>query len=86
MCLVPAVYLSIMRVVRDHDVVSAWPLAMLVYVILGSFTETYFGLPNFITSVFFIIGVLYPFRDAMQVERRTGRRSFARPNVASSVG
>lgn len=83
--LVPAVLLSIMRVVRDHEVVAAWPLAMLVYVILGSFTETYFGLPNFITSVFFIIAMLYPFREAMEVKRRTGRPSFARPNAPSSA-
>ena len=83
--LIQALFMSLVHIVRDHDVAAAWPLAMLGFVLLGSFTETYFGLPNFIASLFFLIGLLYPFRETIAVERGSVRRTVARRNVASSA-
>lgn len=79
--LVPALIKSVMAVVRDHDVAGAWPLAMLVYVLCGSFTETYFGLPNLITSTFFLVGLLYALRETDVAEDGTLRGSLLQQNA-----
>ena len=58
----PAVFVSLMQVVRERSILAAWPFAILLYSLLGSFTEVYVGIPNAIGSICFTIAILYPFR------------------------
>lgn len=42
---------------------EAWPLAIILFLTLGSFTETYFGQRNSTESILFALAILYPGRQ-----------------------
>jgi O-antigen ligase len=46
----------------DMRRVAGWPLAIVIYLIVGSFTETYFNQFNTFESILFVAAVLYPIR------------------------
>jgi exopolysaccharide production protein ExoQ len=54
---------SIKFIAQDPTRFAAWPLAIIVYLVLGSFTETYFGNCNTFEWIFFVAALLYPIRD-----------------------
>jgi exopolysaccharide production protein ExoQ len=47
---------------REKSSVAGWPLAIVLYLIIGSFTETYFNQFNTYESILFVAAVLYPLR------------------------
>jgi exopolysaccharide production protein ExoQ len=47
---------------REKSAVAGWPLAIVVYLIVGSFTETYFNQFNTYESILFVTAVFYPLR------------------------
>jgi O-antigen ligase len=51
---------------RGSDPMYLWPLAVIVYLTLGSFTETYFASENTIESILFTTALLYPLREPLQ--------------------
>ncbi|MBD5656328.1 MAG: O-antigen ligase family protein [Candidatus Eremiobacteraeota bacterium] len=48
---------------RERGNVAAWPLAILLYLVLGSFTETYLGNYNTFEWIFFVAAILYPLKS-----------------------
>jgi O-antigen ligase len=61
--IVVAMWKSIAFLARSATALSAWPLAVIVYLVLGSFTETYFGNYNTIEWIFFAAALLYPLKE-----------------------
>ena len=63
----------------EHRAYAGWPLMIVVYLILGSFTETYFGNYNSIEWILFVAAILYPVRLRLDLravkpaEKRSGR-------------
>jgi exopolysaccharide production protein ExoQ len=57
---------------RERSAAACWPLAVLVYLVVGSYTESYLGGYNSFESLFFVAAYLYPVRSAlMYAERRS---------------
>ena len=52
-----------MMALRSLSPASALPLAIVVFLIFGSFTETYFDQYNTFAWIFFVAAMLYPVRD-----------------------
>lgn len=50
---------------RQASPTEAWPLAIILFLTLGSFTETYFGQRNTTESILFALAILYPGRLAL---------------------
>lgn len=63
------------RVLCDRDATPSWPLAIIVFELLGTFTEAYVGIPNWIGSMCFLVALLYPLRTPEAPERRSQRAS-----------
>jgi len=53
---------------REQSRVAAWPVAITLYLFLGSFTETYFGNYNTLEWILFVVALLYPLRDRLSIE------------------
>ena len=60
--LVCALWQAIAYAWRERSRTALWPLAILLYLLAGSFTETYFRSFNTIEWVVFVTAVLYPLR------------------------
>jgi O-antigen ligase len=55
---------AVMLLVRTTRVLDFWPLLIVVYLVLGSYDETYFAQPNSLEWICFIAASLYPIRPA----------------------
>jgi exopolysaccharide production protein ExoQ len=55
-----AIFRGAIYLVRQRGSYAAWPLMIVAYLILGSFTETYFGNYNSIEWILFVAALLYP--------------------------
>jgi O-antigen ligase len=66
-------------IARERNPVALWPFAIVLYLVLGSFTETYFGNCNTIEWILFVVAFLYPFRD------RFARRKLSLPRPALTI-
>jgi exopolysaccharide production protein ExoQ len=54
---------------RERDVVSLWPLLVTLFLVFGSYTETYLGNFNTLGTILFVTAFLYPIRaNAAQPE------------------
>lgn len=62
LAVLPALALSLVHIVRKQELIAAWPLAIMLFSLLGSFTEVYFGIPNTIGSICFTVAMLYAFK------------------------
>lgn len=51
---------------REVSASEAWPLAIITFLTLGSFTETYFAQRNTTESILFALAILYPGRSAFE--------------------
>jgi hypothetical protein len=64
--LVVAILVSLFRAVtfflRERDVVSLWPLLVTLFLVFGSYTETYLGNFNTLGTILFVTAFLYPVR------------------------
>jgi hypothetical protein len=47
---------------RERDVVSLWPLLVTLFLVFGSYTETYVGNFNTLGTILFVTAFLYPIR------------------------
>lgn len=58
-------------VMRGANGTAVWPLAILVYLTVGSATETYFNQFNTVETLVTVAAILYPLRDRLPgIERR----------------
>ena len=58
-------------VLRGTNGTAVWPLAILVYLTVGSATETYFNQFNTVETLVTVAAILYPLRDRLPgIERR----------------
>jgi len=48
---------------QERNVVSLWPLLVISFLVLGSYTETYLGSFNTLSTILFFSAFLYPLRD-----------------------
>jgi O-antigen ligase len=48
----------------ERSFVSIWPLAVILFLVLGSYDEVYFEQPNTLQWILFAAALLFPFRDA----------------------
>jgi O-antigen ligase len=55
---------SLVYAAKETSRAALWPFAVLLFLVLGSFTETYFRSINTIEWVLFVAAVLYPLRGA----------------------
>ncbi len=62
----------------QRGAVSAWPLMVVLYLVLGSYTETYLGDYNTLEWIFFVAAFLYPIHAV-----RMARRQASRPSPAA---
>ena len=60
---------GIMAVRRDASPTAVWPFAIVLYLLLGSFTETYLARGNTMEWILFTAAFLYPLRGAMSRPR-----------------
>jgi hypothetical protein len=67
-----AFWQSLVYAFRESERVALWPLAILLYLFLGSFTETYYRSFNTIEWVVFVTAVLYPVRPRAQAATPNG--------------
>lgn len=58
---------------REKSVVAAWPIAIVFYLIAGSFTETYFNQFNTYESILFYAALLYPLRGIVRKDALSQR-------------
>jgi exopolysaccharide production protein ExoQ len=70
---------------RERDVVSLWPVLVILFLVFGSYTETYLGNFNTLGTILFVTAFLYPIRTEAVVPEvvpswRT-RRPTARPQT-----
>jgi hypothetical protein len=49
---------------RERSAAAAWPLMIVVYLLAGSYTETYLANYNTVEWMFFVAALLYPIRAA----------------------
>lgn len=47
---------------RERDIVNLWPLLLILFLVLGSYTETYLGSFNTLEWILFVAAFLYPVR------------------------
>lgn len=83
--IVVGLYRAVAFFLRERDVVSLWPVLVILFLVFGSYTETYLGNFNTLGTILFVTAFLYPIRtDAVQPEAlptwRT-RRSPAHPQT-----
>jgi O-antigen ligase len=52
---------------RERMRCAVWPLTIVAYLILGSYTETYLGNYNTLDWIFFTAALVYPLRDRMHL-------------------
>lgn len=57
-----SLFRAVRLLVREPNVVSLWPLLVLSYLVLGSYTEMYLGSFNTLEWIFFVTASLYPIR------------------------
>lgn len=74
LAVLPAIVTSLVQIVRNHELAAAWPFAIILFSLLGSFTEVYFGIPNTIGSICFTAAMLYAFKGFS--EESTGVKPF----------
>jgi exopolysaccharide production protein ExoQ len=55
---------SVGYLVKNASRAAVWPLVMIVYMLFGSFTETYLGRYNTFEWIFFVAACLYPLKTA----------------------
>jgi O-antigen ligase len=69
--LVGTVLVALIRALRyvfvTHRIVAAWPLAIVAYLMVGSFTETYLNQCNTFEMIVFVAALLYPVRPPIPV-------------------
>jgi exopolysaccharide production protein ExoQ len=68
-----AIWRGIVYIARESSRVAPWPLAIVLYLLFGSFTETYFANCNTVEWILFISALLYPLRELRTtgtIERR----------------
>ncbi len=58
-----AIWRGIRYFAREPSSSGTWPLAIVVFLILGSFTETYFGNWNSLEWILFVAALLYPIKN-----------------------
>jgi exopolysaccharide production protein ExoQ len=63
-----AFWRSLAFVARNASPLAAWPLAMTLYLVFGSFTETYLGNYNTFEWIFFVAALLYPLKERGRLE------------------
>jgi N-acetylglucosaminyldiphosphoundecaprenol N-acetyl-beta-D-mannosaminyltransferase len=71
---------------RAKEKTSVWPLAIVVYLIVGSFTETYLNQINTFEMIFFVAALLYPLRDASASKERSSLNKSVRATSAWIAG
>lgn len=59
LAVIPAFFACLIYVVRDREMSAAWALGIMLYSLLGSFTEVYVGIPNAIGSICFTSAILF---------------------------
>ena len=59
LAIIPAFVACLVSVIRDREMTAAWALAIMLFSLLGSFTEVYVGIPNAIGSICFTSALLF---------------------------
>jgi exopolysaccharide production protein ExoQ len=76
---------------RERDIVNLWPLLLILFLVLGSYTETYLGSFNTLEWILFVAAFLYPVRTSAasssgsQPGEKRARPAFA-PMRESEIG
>ena len=70
--LIGGLFTGVRYFVRIPTAIASWPLAVIAFLLMGSFTETYFGMRNTTESVLFTAAVLYPMRRAFETVPASG--------------
>ena len=58
-------------IARQRELAAAWPLMVVLFLTLGSYTETYLGNCNTFEWIFFVAAILYPIRGRAAVGSST---------------
>jgi exopolysaccharide production protein ExoQ len=58
----------------DRNAISLWPFAIIAYLVLGSYDETYFSVANTMNTVLFVAAMLYPIVDRSAAPKLPRRR------------
>lgn len=82
--LVRAAFRSVVYFARGKDRASAWPFALVLFLVLGSYTESYFGMFNS-DWIFFVAAMLYPLRDDVFAREFASRRALVERRFASAT-
>jgi O-antigen ligase len=61
---------AFVMLVRGRRAIDFWPIAVLLFLTLGSYDETYFAQANGIEWIFFLAAALYPIREALGTEAK----------------
>lgn len=71
---------------REPGRFAPWPLAIILYLLLGSFTETYFGNFNTVEWILFVAALLYPMRGlALAQKAAPARLTFTKDSPLGPV-
>jgi O-antigen ligase len=63
-------------IVQGNNVLDLWPFALVVYLILGSYDETYFAQQNTLEWIFFVAALLYPLREMRTRTSEVAQQAF----------
>jgi exopolysaccharide production protein ExoQ len=58
----------------ERGVTAVWPLMIVLYLVLGSYTETYIADYNSFDWIFFVVALLYPIRALTRAPARVSER------------
>jgi O-antigen ligase len=72
--LLVALVRGVRYVAAERGLTAAWPLMIVLYLALGSYTETYFANYNSFEWIFFVVALLYPIRALPRAPARVGER------------
>jgi exopolysaccharide production protein ExoQ len=83
--LIRATFRSVVYFAGGKDRSSAWPFALVLFLVLGSYTESYFGMFNSAEWVFFVAAMLYPLREEVFARELASRRTPVERRFAQSA-
>ena len=63
-------------IVRGTIALDLWPFALVVYLILGSYDETYFAQQNTLEWILFVAALLYPLRETQARATKAVQQTF----------
>jgi exopolysaccharide production protein ExoQ len=84
--LVDGLWKGVRYCIREPGRFAPWPLAIILYLFLGSFTETYFGNFNTVEWILFVAAFLYPMRGiAFAPKPKPARLAFTKDSPLGQV-